>query len=89
MVEQDRVTRRDLKDASSLAPEVEFAAGVSAASPVVNDPSAHRRVIEDFLDALDRGRPPRVDLKEGRRSVAVVRAIYESSRDGQPVDLAG
>jgi UDP-N-acetyl-2-amino-2-deoxyglucuronate dehydrogenase len=87
IVEQDRVVRRDLKDAPDAGPAVEAASGASAASPVVSDASAHRRVIEDFLEALDQGRPPSVNLREGRRSVAVVRAIYESSREGRPADL--
>ena len=59
----------------------------SAASPVVADASAHRRVIEDFVDGA-RQRPPAAgDVREGRRSVALAEAIYESSRSGQPVDV--
>jgi UDP-N-acetyl-2-amino-2-deoxyglucuronate dehydrogenase len=87
IVEQDRVVRRDLKDAPDSATAVDATPAQSAASPIVSDASAHRRVLEDFLDALDRGRPPSVNLGEGRRSVAVVRAIYQSSREGRPVDL--
>ena len=63
------------------------AAGPSASTHVVADASAHRRVFEDFVSALDAGRPPRVDGREGRRSVALIEAIYASSRSGQPVDV--
>ena len=59
---------------------------VGRRSRVVADASAHRRVFEDFVTALDSGRPPRVDGREGRRSVALAEAIYDSSRSGQPVD---
>ena len=64
------------------------AAGAAASTHVVADASAHRRVFEDFVSALDAGRPPRVDGREGRRSVALIEAIYASSRSGQPVDVA-
>jgi predicted dehydrogenase len=60
----------------------------SSRTHVVGDASGHRRVFEDFVAALDSGRPPRVDGREGRRSVALIEAIYASSRTGQPVDLA-
>jgi len=87
VIEQDRVIRQDLRDRPDAGSSESAAAGASAASPVVADASAHRRVLEDFLDALDTGRPPRVGLREGRRSIALAEAIYESSRRGQPVDL--
>ena len=44
-------------------------------------------MFEDFVAALDAGRLPRVDGREGRRSVEVIEALYESSRTGQPVEL--
>ena len=54
----------------------------SATSPVVADATPHRRVFEDFLDAIRLGRTPACDAREGRRSVALVEAIYESARTG-------
>jgi predicted dehydrogenase len=92
VLEGDRLTAIDLRSPLPSrpvdeAPEPPERATASAASPVVADASAHRRVIEDFLAALDEGRPPRVGLAEGRRSVALARAVYESSRTGQPIDL--
>jgi UDP-N-acetyl-2-amino-2-deoxyglucuronate dehydrogenase len=94
VIEQDRVVSRDLRGAddaesrrSAEGAKADATAGVSAASPVVADASAHRRVIEDFVEALDSGRTPRVTLREGRRSIALAEAIYQSSRSGQAVDL--
>ena len=60
----------------------------SAASPVVSDVGPHRAVIEDFVQAIREGRPPRCDGREGRRSVAVVEAIYASSRSARAVTVA-
>jgi UDP-N-acetyl-2-amino-2-deoxyglucuronate dehydrogenase len=59
----------------------------NARSPVVSDVSAHQRIIEDFVDAVRRGRPPVCDGREGRRSVAVVEAVYRSAREKQVVNL--
>lgn len=102
VIEHDRVVARDVRDAEGRAagggesrrsPDGAKAEGakaenVSASSPVVADASAHRRVLEDFLEALDTGRAPRVTLKEARRSIALAEAIYESSRSARPVDVA-
>jgi predicted dehydrogenase len=49
---------------------------------VVADATPHRRLIEDFIAAVRTGRPPACDGREGRRSVALVEAIYRSSRSG-------
>ena len=64
------------------------AAHASAASPVVADASAHQRVLEDFLQAVRADREPACSGREGRRSVAVVEAIYESARSGNTVNIA-
>ena len=63
------------------------AATVSAASPVVADPIAHVRVFEDFLGAVARRAAPCCDGPGGRRSVALIEAIYQSARTNLAVDL--
>jgi UDP-N-acetyl-2-amino-2-deoxyglucuronate dehydrogenase len=98
VIEQARVAKWDLREpalegaaggAAAIVPSdiAASVAGPSASTHVVADASAHRRVFEDFVSALDTGRPPRVDGREGRRSVALIEAIYASSRSGQPVDV--
>jgi UDP-N-acetyl-2-amino-2-deoxyglucuronate dehydrogenase len=98
VIEQSRVARWDLREpalegasggATSIdpGPPSDAKPGAAARTHVVADASAHRRVFEDFVAALDSGRPPRVDGREGRRSVELIEAIYASSRRGQPVDL--
>jgi predicted dehydrogenase len=59
----------------------------NAASPVVSDASAHQRVVEDFIAAFSMGGKPRCDGPEGRRSVELIQAIYESSRTGRSVEI--
>ena len=48
----------------------------------VADATPHRRVLQDFIEAVRTGRTPACDGREGRRSVAVVEAIYRSARSG-------
>jgi predicted dehydrogenase len=66
----------------------EAAAGnPSATSAVVSDVSGHREILADFLKAVETGGTPICDGREGRRSVELARAVYESSRTGLPVTL--
>lgn len=49
---------------------------------VVADATGHQRVLEDFLAAIATNGTPACDAREGRRSVALVEAIYRSSHSG-------
>jgi UDP-N-acetyl-2-amino-2-deoxyglucuronate dehydrogenase len=60
----------------------------SAASPVVSDATPHRRVLKDFIEAVRTGRPAACDGREGRRSVELIQAIYQSAYSGRPVELS-
>lgn len=60
----------------------------NAASAVVSDVSAHQRMIEDFVDAIRGGRRPICDGPEGRRSVAIVEAVYRSAREQHAVEVS-
>ena len=52
------------------------------------DASAHQRIVEDFIAAIESGREPVCDVRAGRKSVALVEAIYASARDnGAPYVL--
>jgi len=53
-----------------------------ARPPTVADATPHRRVLEDFIDAVKTNRRPACDGLEGRRSVAVIEAIYRSAQSG-------
>jgi predicted dehydrogenase len=59
----------------------------------VSDPAdinfvGHQKQIEDMLYAIETGNDPLVDGNEGRKSVEIVEAIYESARTGQEVKLS-
>jgi predicted dehydrogenase len=50
---------------------------------VVADASGHRRIFEDFFTAIETDGIPACDAREGRRSVAVIEAIYRSANSGE------
>ncbi len=51
------------------------------------DPTVYfiRLQIEEYLDALDKGREPLVNGEEARKTVELFTAIYRSTRDNKPV----
>jgi predicted dehydrogenase len=83
ILEDDKLVRVDLRSGATssgaTAPPAE-APPENVASPVVSDASAHQRVIEDFIHAIRTGTVPSCDGREGRRSVALVEAIYAAAR---------
>ncbi len=49
------------------------------------DPDRPRNIIEDMVSAIQKSKPVMVNGQEGRKSVAILNAIYESSMAGKPV----
>lgn len=90
ILEDERLVRVDLRagggqGAAAAAPAA--APPENVASPVVSDASAHQRVVEDFIRAIESNTVPSCDGREGRRSVELVETIYAAARSGQPVTL--
>jgi predicted dehydrogenase len=88
IVEGDTLVSVDLRgsgdpSAAKVAPPT-----IASSSPVVADASAHQRILEDFLDAIQSNRDPICDARDGRKSVAIVEGIYASAKDrGAPYVL--
>jgi predicted dehydrogenase len=61
--------------------------GSGAADPTAIGHQNHKKVIADMIEAIRHDRPPMVDGTEARKAVAVINAIYESSRQGKSVFL--
>jgi predicted dehydrogenase len=53
-----------------------------ASSPKLASADDHRRVLEDFARAIRDNTSPACDGREGRRSLAVVEAVYAAARTG-------
>jgi UDP-N-acetyl-2-amino-2-deoxyglucuronate dehydrogenase len=84
ILEHDRIIRADLRTPRpDLLGNESSDQNQSATSAVVSDVRGHQALIEDFLRAIKTNSRPACDGKEGRRSVALIEAIYESARSGE------
>jgi len=61
--------------------------GTGASDPMAFSPENHRRQLADFLRAIERGTPPLVDGREGRKAVEIILAAYKSAETGKRVKL--
>jgi predicted dehydrogenase len=92
-VEQDDITLWEFQERVPSDNEVFAAmAGKSGFKAGASDPRGithvgHRDQLADFLRAIDEGRAPIVDGREGRKSVEIIRAIYRSAETGAQVLL--
>src|SRR5207249_2673121 len=77
--EQDRAVRR------RFAQKVGASGGSSSRAAISH--VYHACQLTDFVQALQTGRPPLVDGREGRRAVEVILAIYQSATTGQSVSI--
>jgi UDP-N-acetyl-2-amino-2-deoxyglucuronate dehydrogenase len=88
VLEHDRIITADLRrplEEEALGAEEDT--NPSSTSPVVSDVRGHQRILEDFILAIEKDRRPLCDGPEGRRSLELVQAIYQSSRTGLSVTL--
>jgi predicted dehydrogenase len=88
ILEHDRIVAADLRSTQlQLAGPKAESANAAATSPVVSDIRGHQELLKDFLQAVDTNGQPVCDGVEGRRSVQLVQAIYESARTGAAITL--
>ena len=92
MLEDDQITRWDFREPRpgddairSAKDSAGLGSGASAANAI--NFTGHQRQIQDFVDALRAGRAPALDANEGRKAVALIRALYTSAETGQRVSL--
>ena len=53
---------------------------IDQSAAAVTDSRGHQAVFEDFLQAIQQNRAPACDGLEGRRSIALVEAIYRAAK---------
>ena len=56
--------------------------GSGASDPMAITDQFHIAAIEDFMDAIRHDRVPKVNIDEGKKSVALINAIYQSKGNG-------
>jgi len=77
--DEDQAIRARFASASS--------SGGGASDPMAIDYANHTRNIADFLESIDEGRSPLIDGGEARKSLAIIEAVYESSKTGRAVTV--
>ena len=81
ILEHDRIITADLRNPP---PDLGFHAPVdtnlSASSAAVTDVRGHQAILEDFLRAIELDGMPLCDGSQGRKSVALVEAVYRAAR---------
>jgi len=89
-IEQDDIVRWDFdlhSDDDARIRAMKSGAGGGAADPKAIGHEGHRRQLADFVDAIRENRVPKVDGREGRKSVELIRAIYQANESGRVVEL--
>jgi len=87
IIEHDRLIAADLRNPPSDFCGTGDDRNLSASSATVSDVRGHQAVLADFVRAIQTNSEPRCSGLEGRRSVALVEAIYAASASGKRIDL--
>jgi predicted dehydrogenase len=94
VIEQDDILRWDLtpETPEDRAVKERFAqktgASGGSSNPAAISHVGHARQLADFVRAIETGREPLVDGREGRKAVEIILAIYRSAETGRTVELA-
>lgn len=92
-LEGEQIVRWQLAGEAPVRPEAGAATGQGSgaqgagagANPAAIGGEGHARLVADLVEAIRTGRAPLVPGEEGRRSLALVLAVYEAARTGQAV----
>ena len=87
IIEHDRLAAADLRKPPMDAEGRGDDKNLSASSATVSDIRGHQAAMEDFLQAVEKDTTPRCSGVEGRRSLALVEAIYAACESGNRVEL--
>jgi len=88
IVEHDRLVAADLRTPPEDFRSTGDDQNPSASSATVSDVRGHRAALEDFISAIRTNGEPRCSGAEGRRSVALVEAIYQACVSGKRTELS-
>jgi UDP-N-acetyl-2-amino-2-deoxyglucuronate dehydrogenase len=79
-LEHDRIIATNLRNAPAAIESASIDENQSASTAVVSDFRGHQAVLEDFIQAIRQNRAPACDGVEGRRSIALIEAIYRAAK---------
>lgn len=86
ILEENDLTLWDFQDSeSSDLPDANASGSGGFSDPMSIGHYGHRLQIEDFIEAIDKDHSPLVDGSEGRKSVELISAIYQSAQKGERI----
>jgi UDP-N-acetyl-2-amino-2-deoxyglucuronate dehydrogenase len=89
ILEHDRILAADLRRApADICASIAADENQSASSAVVSDFRGHQALIEDFMRAIEQDIDPVCSGREGRRSIALIEALYQAARSGGAVSVS-
>ncbi len=88
ILEHDRILAADLRHPQAISSAHPSDENQSASSALVSDARGHQALLEDFLHAIERNTTPVCDGRDGRRSIALVEAIYRADRSRGAVSVS-
>jgi predicted dehydrogenase len=88
ILEHDRIVSADLRNSpAGFDLDCESDRNPSASSATVSDCRGHQALFEDFFSAMNSGGEPVCNGREGRRSVALVDAIYRAAKSKTSIQI--
>jgi UDP-N-acetyl-2-amino-2-deoxyglucuronate dehydrogenase len=87
IVEHDRLLSADLRQPPKSFQSTGNDQNASASSATVSDVRGHKAALMDFIHAIETNGTPRCSGFEGRKSVALVEAIYVACTSGKRIEV--
>src|SRR4051794_28471742 len=81
ILEHDRILAANLRNVpADIGASIVSDENQSASSATVSDFRGHQALFEDFIRAIEQDRDPVCNGREGRRSIALIEALYQAAR---------
>jgi predicted dehydrogenase len=87
VLEEGNLIRWDMEDTTLPAVTLKSNVRSSASTPTDFSADNHTKQFKDVIQALRGGTKPLVDLREGRRAVDLILAIYKSAEEKRVIEL--
>jgi UDP-N-acetyl-2-amino-2-deoxyglucuronate dehydrogenase len=88
VLEEEQIIKWDLAGEEDKVLVGEEGAVLSGArDPGAISLAGHKRQIQDMVEAVSQGREPTVTGIDGLRAVQLILAIYQSSKEGRPIEI--
>lgn len=88
IMEAGKIIAWDIEGEDALKMEEKKANNSGLADPMAINHELHKAQISNFVTAIQKGKQPLVDGAAGKRSLALIKGIYESAKKGREVIIS-